>query len=110
MERSKIGTYIGFCIRARKIAFGVDDAEKQRKGVYLLIADEELSPNSLKTMIKTQERLGCPLLISEKGKLAKLTNRPAVKAVSIKDEHLASAILSALESEPQFKCYSGGTK
>ena len=109
MEKSKIGTYLGFCIRARKIAFGVDDAEKQRKGVFLLIADETLSPNSFKTILKTKERLLCPLVISSSGKLAECTNRPAVKAVAIKDENLASAILSALECELQFKIYSGGT-
>ena len=108
MKNSKIKAYLGFCVRARKIVFGVDDVEKQRRGVFLLIADEALGNSSLKTVIKMKEQLGCPLLVAKQGVLGELLTRPAVKAVAIKDENLASAVLSAAESESQFKLYSGG--
>lgn len=109
MEKSKIETYLGFCIRARKIALGTDDVEKQRKNVFLLISDGSLGQSSWKVMLKAQEKFACPLLVSDVGILGERLHRPAVKAAAIKDEHLALAILSAAESEPQFKLYSGGT-
>lgn len=109
MEKSKIETYLGFCIRARKIAFGIDEVEKQRKGVFLLIYDKSLGQNSLKIMRKAQETLACPLVESEIGALGEALHRFGVKAVAIKDKNLAAAIVAAMESEPQFKFYSGGT-
>ena len=109
MERSKVETYLGFCVRARKAVFGVDDIEKQTKGVFLIICDGELSENSLKTVEKARANLECPLLITDKGNLGELLHKPAVKAVAIKDKNLASAIISVAEAEFQLKLYSGGT-
>lgn len=109
MEKNKIETYLGFCIRARKIAFGVDTIETQKKGVFLIVCDQEMSPNSLKTLQAKREQLSCPLLMTPPNTLGALLHKPAVKAVAIKDKNLALAILSVSESEPQFKLYSGGT-
>ena len=105
---NKIETYLGFCIRSRKILFGIDNVDKQRKGVSLLICDEELGKSSFKTMLHAREKFGCPLLIAKKSVLSEYLHRPAVKAVAILDNNLAQAILSVVESEPQFKFYSGG--
>ena len=109
MEKSKIETYLGFCIRARKIALGADDIEKQKKSVFLLVCDESISPNSFKTIEKAREKFACPLLITPTDTLGALLHKPAVKAVAIKDKNLALAILSVVNGEPQFKLYSGGT-
>ena len=108
MEKSKIETYLGFCIRARKIIFGVEMIERQKKGVHLLIVDGAIGKNSLKPTLQAQERFGCPLLETAVGALGETLHRPAVKAVAITDSNLASAILSVVDSEPQFKIYSGG--
>ena len=86
----------------------MDNIEKERKGVYLLLCDEALGESSFKTMRNAQEKLSCPLLIAEKGVLGEVLYRPTVKAVAIKDKHLAEAAIKAAESEPQFKFYSGG--
>ena len=107
--KSKIETYLGFCVRARKIVFGIDEIENQKKGVFLLIADGALSENSFKVMQKTQERLACPLIVTNADTLGITLHKPAVKAVAIKDKHLADAIISIVNSESQFKLYSGGT-
>ena len=109
MEKSKIETYLGFCVRARKITFGVDDIGSQKKGVFLLISDGGLSENSFKIMQKSQEKFACPLLVTNADALGALLHKPAVKAVAIKDKNLADAIIKASESESQFKLYSGGT-
>ena len=105
---NKIESYLGFCIRSGKILFGIDNIDKQRKGISLLLCDEELGKSSLKTLLHAQEKFGCPLLVTEKGVLGERLHRPAVKAVAILDNNLAKAILSVVDSEPQFKFYSGG--
>ena len=108
MEKNKIETYVGFCIRSGKIIFGTEMISRQKKGVKLLLSDGGMGANSFKIMVKAQETLDCPLLQTAVGVLGELTHRPAVKAVAIKDEHLASAILKEVAGDPQFKLYSGG--
>ncbi|MBQ8657823.1 MAG: hypothetical protein IJ506_01690 [Clostridia bacterium] len=111
MERAKVKkleTYLGFCIRAGKITFGVDGIESLKKGVKLLLADEGLGESSFKTMQKLREKFECPLIVLACGELGERLHRPAVKAVAIKDKNLADAILSVADGEPQFKIYSGG--
>lgn len=110
MEKSKIETYLGFCIRARKIIFGAETIEKQKKGVFLLVIDGGIGKNSLKPVLRAKEKLGCPLYSTDEGVLAEWVHRPAVKAVAITDNHLASAILSVADSEPKFNLYSGGNE
>ncbi|MBQ8309120.1 MAG: hypothetical protein IJX96_04730 [Clostridia bacterium] len=109
MVKSKIETYLGFCVRARKIALGADEIEKQKKSVFLIVCDGGISQNTLKTLYKAQEKFACPLLTTEEGALGALLHKPAVKAAAVKDKNLALAILSVANGEPQFKLYSGGT-
>lgn len=109
MERSKIGTYLGFCLRAGKLTLGVDRAETLKKGVYLLLADGSLSENSGKAMAKLQEKFSCPLIVAEGVSLGELLHRPAVKAAAVRDKNLASAILAAADGDDRYKIYSGGS-
>jgi len=101
----KLASYFGFCVRSGKIAYGVDDIEKQKKSVYLLVFDDGLGASSKRVLCKAQEKFSCPMLVAESGVLAELLHKPAVKAVAIKDNHLAQAILSVLEGEPSLKIY-----
>ena len=104
----KIGAYLGFSIRAGKTVFGVDDIENYRKKVRLILVDETLADNSFKRLMKANERFSCPLLVLRDGLLGQLMHRPQVKAVAIKDQNLAAAIIKEAENQPQFKFYSGG--
>ena len=108
MEKNKIETYLGFCIRAGKIVFGVDRLEKHKKGVHLILVDGSVGKNSLKPALLAKERLHCPLVMADNGVLGETLHRPAVKVAAITDEHLAAAILSVVGGESQFKLYSGG--
>ena len=108
MEKNKIETYLGFCIRAGKIVFGVDRLEKQKKGVHLILVDGGVGKNSLKPALLAKDRLQCPMIMTENGVLGDTLHRPAVKVAAITDEHLATAILSVVGSVSQFKLYSGG--
>ena len=65
MEKNKIETYLGFCIRARKIIFGVEMIERQKKGIKLLIADGAVGKNSLKPTVQAKEKFGCPLIMTD---------------------------------------------
>ncbi len=97
---NKLSSYFGFCVRSGKIVYGVDDIDKQKKSVFLIVYDDQLGASSARALLKAQERLGCPMLVAECGVLAELLHKPAVKAVAIKEQNLAKAILSVLEEEP----------
>ena len=102
---NKLASYFGFCVRSGKIAYGVDDIEKQKKSVFLLVFDEALGGSSTRVLIKAQEKFACPMLVAGQGVLAQLLHKPAVKAVAIKDKHLAQAILSVLDGDAMLKNY-----
>ncbi len=110
MEKSKIETYLGFCIRSRSIVFGAEMIEKKKKGVFLLVIDGNIGKNSLKAIARAQEKLQCPLYITEEGALGEWLHRPAVKAAAITDKNLASAMIKSADGEPKFKLYSGGNE
>ena len=104
---NKLASYFGFCVRSGKIAYGIDDIEKQKKSVFMIAYEQGLGASSTRAVIKAAEKFGCPLLVAETGVLSELLHKPAVKAVAIKDNHLAKAILSVLENEPKLKIYGG---
>ncbi len=110
VEKSKIETYLGFCIRSGKIVFGAEMIEKRRKGVFLLVMDGSIGKNSLKSVLRASERLGCPIYITDEGALSAWLHKPAVKAAAILDNNLASAMRKAADGEPKFKLYSGGNE
>ena len=108
MEQNKLQSYLGFCIRARKIVYGAEDVESKKRNVFLLIMDEELGKSSLILMVKAQERFSCPLLVAKAGVLGEYLHRPAVKATAITDKHLAKAVCDTALSGEFFRLYSGG--
>ncbi|MBR2023440.1 MAG: hypothetical protein IJ996_02860 [Clostridia bacterium] len=108
MIKSKIETYLGFCLRAGKLLFGIDNVEKTKRNAYLLIADETLSENSFKTLVKARETLSCPLLVGKAGFLSECLHRAGVKVIAVRDESLAKAILQNVQESEQVKLYSGG--
>jgi len=104
----KVGAYLGFCLRAGKVVFGVDDIETYKKKIYLVIADGDLAENSFKRLLKANERFCATLMTTSAGLLGELLHKPQVKAVAIKDYNLSKAILEAAKDQTQFKFYSGG--
>ncbi len=109
MAKSKAEAYLGFCVRAHKIIFGTEMISRQKRGIYLLLADGGIGANSLKIMVKAKDTHSCPLFVTTgTGVLGEWLHRPAVKAVAILDEHLATAIIATAEKEEQIKFYSGG--
>lgn len=109
MQNGKIATYLGFCIRSGKICFGLDAVEEKRKGIFLLIFDEGLSEKSMKNALALREKFRCPSIVTGAGELGELMKRPAVKAVGIREQNLAAAILKEAERLGEWKIYSGGS-
>ena len=60
---AKVETYIGFCLRARKIALGSGTVELLKKGVYLVLVCSTASENTFKLAIKFKNRFNCLLFI-----------------------------------------------
>lgn len=104
MANSKIETYIGFCIKSRKIALGSGAISVQRGGVYLIILDGTSAKNSRRLALKFKNRFSCPLLVCKSG-FDGIVNKPFCKLAAICDKNLANAILSAKESN--FELYAG---
>ena len=104
---NKIASYFGFCVRSGKIVYGVDEIEKHKKSVFLMVYDSGMGASSTRAILKAKEKLGCPLLIANEGVLSELLHRPSVKAVAIKYNHLAKPILSVVSEEPSLKIYGG---
>ena len=97
MANSKIETYIGFCIKSRKIALGSGAISVQKEGVYLIILDGTAAKNSKRLALKFKRRFSCPLLICKSG-FDDIVNKPFCKLAAICDKNLAQAIKDCEES------------
>lgn len=91
MAANKMGTYLGFCKRAGKLALGVNAAAATRGRVYLLVADRSASPNTQKEIQKLAARFSCPVVWTDG--LESLVHKEACKLAAVREEHLAAAII-----------------
>ena len=96
MAKSKIETFIGFCIKSRKISLGSGAISTLRGGVYLIIMDGTSAKNSVRLAQKFKNRFHCPLLVCNEG-FEDAVNKVGCKIAAICDKQLASAILECDE-------------
>lgn len=94
----KVESYVGFCIKARKIALGSGTIDMLKKGVYLLIVCSSASDNTFKVALKYKNRFSCPLVICKIG-LENVVHKPDCKLAAIKDEGLARAITENINED-----------
>lgn len=106
MAQSKVRTFIGFCIKARKITIGSNAIGGLKGGVYLLILDGTAAKNSIRYALKYKERFSCPLLICHDD-FADVIHKPDSKLAAIRDKNLADAILNSGDSN--YELYIGGS-
>lgn len=95
MAKGKIETYIGFCIRAGKIALGSGAISSLRGGVQLLIMDGNSAKNSVRLALKYKNKFSCPLVVCRSG-FAEAVNKEECRLAAITDKELAGAILANL--------------
>lgn len=91
----KIETYIGFCLKARKISLGTGTVDLLKKGVYLIIVCSTASENAKKLAIKFKNRFSCPLIQCNIG-LENVVHKEGCKIAAVRDENLARAIMENL--------------
>ena len=105
MARNKIESYLGFCIRARKIAMGSGTIDMLKNGIYLVIVCSTCSQNCFKLALKYKKRFCCPLIVCKCG-LENSLHKSGCKIAAIKDKNLAEAIIA--EACEEFEIYAGG--
>ena len=99
-KRAKAETYIGFCLRARKIALGTGAVDWLKRGVCLIIVCSTASQNAFKLAQKFARRHSCPLMVCRCG-LENAVHRPGCKIAAVTDVQLSKAIISAADENYQ---------
>lgn len=89
----KVETYLGFCLRARKIALGGGTIDTLKKGVFLIIVCSSASENTFKLAEKYKNRHSCPLMVCRTG-LENAVHRAGCKIAAVTDAELARAIIN----------------
>ncbi len=94
---SKIVSYIGFAIKARKIVVGQSSLKTEKKKIHLILvcptASENLKNLANNLAIKHGCKTFCPA-----SNLDELSHMNGVKIMGITDENLANAILKEGEN------------
>ncbi len=104
-KRPDAEKYIGFCLRARKIALGTGAVECLKRGAYLILVCSTASGNCFKLACKFARRHSCPLVICRCG-LENAVHRPGCKMAAVTDAQLAAAITGA--ADDNYEIYAGG--
>lgn len=94
----KVESYIGFCLRARKIALGAGSIDVLKKGVYLIIVCSTASENTFKLALKYKNRFSCPLMICKTG-LENAVHKPTCKIAAVRDFQLADAMIKNADED-----------
>jgi len=100
LEKSKILTFIGFSIRARKLRAGANAVATLKKANVLIIC-HTASKNAYDEAIKLCKKFNAPLIESKTYKIEELVRKENCKLVAIQDESLGNAILQNLDEHFQ---------
>jgi hypothetical protein len=101
-----IETFIGFCVKARKISLGAGAIDTLKGGVYLILVCSSASENTFKLALKYKNRFSCPLIICKR-LLEDAVNKPNCKIAAVKDQSLAQAIINSVNED--YQLYIGGS-
>lgn len=87
----KIISYLGFCQRSGAIVYGLDNLQKNKKRIHLLLTCPSLGENSLKKVKKLalEKKLK---IFESKEPLSILLNKENCKIVGILNKELSNAI------------------
>lgn len=105
LAQGKVGAYIGFCFRARKITLGYYAISALSGGVYLLILDSKAAKNSIDNARKLLNKFKCPMVICHDN-FEDLIGKADCRLAAIRDKSLAEAILNC--GDKNYELYTGG--
>ena len=87
-KRAKAESYIGFCLRARRITLGSGAVDCLKRGVHLIIVCSTASENSFRLAQKFARRHNCPLMICRCG-LENAVHKAGCKIAAVLDRQRA---------------------
>ena len=96
--KSKVQTFIGFAIRARKYKIGFN-ACTTLKGANLIVICRSASENTIKQTLKLARRLNCPTVKTVEKNLSEYVFKDNAKIMAITDKALSQAIIDNSEQE-----------
>lgn len=105
MNRSKVLTYIGFAIKARKVRTGVNVAKTLKVKAPLMILCETASENTVKEVVSIANKLNAKIIVTKGIKVEDIFYKQNCKLAVITDYQLAKAILS--NTDEQFVLFGG---
>lgn len=105
MAKNKVESYLGFCVKARKIVMGSGAVDVQKKGIYLVIVCSSGSQNCFKLALKYKNRFSCPLMVCRCG-LENALHKQGCKIAAVTDEGFAKAIIA--EACEEYEIVAGG--
>ncbi len=97
MEKSKIFTFIGFAIKARKAKLGVN-AIKTLKRAELLVVCHSASENTKKEAVSLARKLNAKLYTLNEVKLEDIVFKSECKLLAICDKSLSDAVINSNDS------------
>ncbi|MCD8308549.1 MAG: hypothetical protein LUD19_01745 [Clostridia bacterium] len=99
-NKAKAQTFIGFCVRSRKISMGTGAVDCLKKDVYLILVCATASQNCMSLAKKFARRHGCPLMLCKNG-LENDVHKSGCKIAAVRDKNLAAAICSNADENYQ---------
>lgn len=106
MQRSKDLTFIGFCIKARKIIYGYNTLTENNKKKYLILLCGSAAENTKKDVISYAKNQGIKLLETQGILLEEIVNKANCKTAALLDMNLAAAVLENISDK--FILINGG--
>ena len=97
-KNSKVQTFLGFAIKARKYRVGLNTIATL-KNVNLLVICKTISENSKKEAEKLAKKFKCPLLETKDVMLSELIHIEDTKIMAITDKNLANAVIENSEKD-----------
>lgn len=106
MLKSKDLTFIGFSVKARKIIYGLNLIESDKKRKYLMLLCNSASDNTKKAVTDYAKRKNITILITQDILLEEIVNKTNCKSAALTDKNLATAVLENISHN--FITFDGG--
>ena len=90
---SKIQSYLGFAKKSGSIVYGLDNLEKYKKCVYLVLYSDQLSENSLNKLDRLVSERKWKMGVLKKTTIDELLVVNNCKVIGLTNESLANAII-----------------
>ncbi len=98
MSLTKIRSFVGFSVKARKILFGVDNITTAigKKKPYVVLVSTDISANSYEKLKRYVEKYDVEMFNAD---IEQILSGKNCKAIGLTDENLAKAVKIELKKE-----------